>query len=291
MPDAEREPAPTPETPPAAAALPPAAPDTPPAVGATGTTEPPAAAQPSAGETVPKYRLDETIGARDREKALRETAEAEIVRLRAQLAAPPAQIPPAAPAPPAEPDPQIEAVKARLLEVFPELKHLKDLADLAGQKGNLLATTEAIARYEQAEQAFYDRHTESQLGSLHKLAAEHVIGTGKAAADLPEEVREVLTQRFAAWVAKDPARSARYNALDQSLVGEYWPIFRAAMFDPVRRAASVSDLAANDNRPALPVGGSQAMPVAPAPPKPPAASDDEDAIHGRAWQQLQAAGR
>jgi hypothetical protein len=238
---------------------------------------------------VPQYRLDEI---REQERAARlraETAEAELARLRAAPPPAAAPAPPAAP-PPADVDPANQAIRDRLLEVFPEFRHLKDLVDLAARKGDIEETTDAIRRYKEAETLFYDRHTATQLGTLHTLAAGHLLGAGKTAADLPVMAREALTDRFSAWVLADPARVARYNALDPELVGEFWPIYRAAIYDPGRRADSAAALSAAGARPALPVGGAISAPVATAPPKP-AASDDEDAIHERAWQGVEAARR
>lgn len=170
-----------------------------------------------------------------------------------------------------------------MLEVFPEIAHLKDLAGLAAQRGDIQGAIEAERLHREATERFYDAHTATQLGSLHALAATHVLGEGKTVADLPVIAREALTDRFSAWVQADPARVERYNKLDTGLVGEFWPIYRAAMYDPARRAESVAAITTAGARPAVPVGGAVSAPVA-APPRQPSPSDNEDDIYDRSWQ-------
>jgi hypothetical protein len=101
--------------------------------------------------------------------------------------------------------------------------------------------------------------------------------------------REGLNNAFGRWVLADPARRQRYDALDTKLVDEFWPLYKAAQIDPLRRSDSAAVMASVAGRPKLPVGGS----VTGAPPpaatrKQPTASDDEDAIYDTSWTAVQA---
>ncbi len=252
-----------------------------PATGApgTGTTQPPAS-QPE----LPPYRIEEILQRENRVKEELAAARAEIERLKATPPPAATATPPATTVEP--PDPQTEAIRNRLLEVFPELKRLSEIAKLADRTGDIDLATEAGKNYRAAEQAFYDRHTDTQLTNLQGLAAAEY---GKKVEELPEMVKQTINFQFGRWVHADQARVARYNALDTNLVTEFWPIFKSAMLDPVRRSTSAGMLTAAGNRSGLPVGGSTASPVSPASTKPPAASDDEDAIHARGWDMVRTA--
>jgi hypothetical protein len=241
------------------------------------------------GESVPIYRLNEVIERERATKAENARLLAEVTRLR--TAPPPAATPPPAAVPPvaAVPeDPTTVALRTRLEEVIPGLKRLSDLVKLADRAGDLDSMRTATEAHRRATETFFDQHTSAQLATLHGRAAT-LLGEGKTAADLPEMTRQTLTSAFARWVSDDPERTARYERLDTKLEEEFWTVYKAAVFDPVRRTQSVAAIAAGE-RPALPVGGTATSPVAPAPPTRPAASD-EDAIHARSWNEFQAAGR
>lgn len=285
-------PAPT-ATPPAAPAAAPASPPAP-AAAAPGT-KPAAVPEPSdPGAMVPKWRLDEVL---ERERATvaqtRATA-AEVATLRSQLqdlqrtATQPPRPAAAPPDPASAGDPRDEQIRTRLETLYPELRRLNEFAKLAEMRGDLEASVAATSRAAAAETAFYDRHTDDELNRLYDMAAKDAFGADKTAADLPALTKETLDTAFAKWVARDPARVARYDQLDKSLVGEFWPIYRAAMFDPVRRSHNAGVLTAAAGRPKLPVGGSIAGPVAPAPASP-VTAEDEDAMHERAWALAQQA--
>jgi hypothetical protein len=255
-----------------------------PATGAPGTatTQPPAT-QPE----LPPYRVEEILQRERRTNDALAAANAEIARLKATP--PPAAA--ATPVPPTPavvepPDPQSEAIRNRLLEVFPELKRLSEIAKLADRTGDLDMATSAARQMVAAQESINEAYTTEQLTSLHGLVAAEY---GKKVEELPEMVRESANFQFGKWVHADPTRVARYNAFDKNLVGEFWPIFKSAVYDPVRRSTSAATLTAAAGRTGLPLGGTTAAPMAHAAPKPPAASDDEDAIHDRGWDMVRAA--
>jgi hypothetical protein len=159
---------------------------------------------------------------------------------------------------------------------------LSELADIAKRKGDLLGAIDATRHYNEAQTHVANQFTAASLGKLHDAAAVHLLGTGKSGADLSDMAKGAITSRFVAWVESDPERINRYNAFDAKLGDEFWPLYRAAVYDPIRRADSVAALTSHEGRPALPQGGAQAAPVAPAPPQP-AVPADEDAIHERSW--------
>jgi hypothetical protein len=284
---------------PPAAATPPAGTATPPA--APAAVEPPASAAVTPGSTpptppvpdddaamVPRYRLNETTERARKAEAEATRLRAEVESLRRPAATPPAATPPAPPAA-TDLDPADVAIRDRLLKVMPELKNLAGVEALIAKNGSIESAIAAVEGYRQAEQRYYERHADRQIESLHRHVAEYMLGKDKPIADLPELTRQQVSQAFAQWVSADPARTARYDALDERLVGEFWPIYRAAMFDPVRRDAAAATLTAHNTRPALPPGGGSGVPPVPGPKKTPS-SDPEDEIFDRAWNTVKEQG-
>jgi hypothetical protein len=180
------------------------------------------------------------------------------------------------------------AIQARLLKVFPALSHLPQLASMAAKTGSIEAAIQAVDRYSRAEEQYNQRFTDSALSTLAGHVSEYMFGKDAPVENLPVMAREQATVAFARWVASDPERAARYDAFDSKLVGEFWPIYKAAMFDPVRRDAAAAQLSAHQTRPAVPVGGGSGVSTTPAPKKPHV--DPEDEIFERAYTQFKEAG-
>lgn len=288
--DAAREPA-TETTPPASsvAAPPPVETPTPPPVaGAPGSTEPPASPTPPPSELLPKYRLDEANEKTRLAIARAEAAERELAQLRSRPPQPPATpAPVTAPAPPIDPEvaEKNAAIRARMLEVFPEFAKLERLVKLADQGEVIEGATDAIQGYREAVSLYFDQFAKTQVSGLEAMAATALLGDGKKAEDLSEAAREQIGLAFFTWLKKDPARAARFDRLDPTLVGEFWPSYKAAVFDPIRRVESAAAIHAVEHRQPVPTGGSTTAPMTPAPPKP-AVPHDEDAIHAAAWKEV-----
>lgn len=232
---------------------------------------------------VPKRRLNEVIERERRDAAIRiADLERRLAETTRPPATPPAQTPPAEP-----PNPQDDAIRNRLLGLFPDLKHLSDVAKLAARTGDIDATIQANQRYTQAEQQYYDAFTGSQLLRLHDSVAAALLGDGKKGSDLSPMAADVLNTAFYKWVTNEshPERVQRYDRLDVKLIDEFYAEYRSTFIDPVRRSTSATTQATLEGRPRLPVGGTT-PPSAPVPPKPtaPGALEDEDAVHNRAWQ-------
>jgi hypothetical protein len=173
------------------------------------------------------------------------------------------------------------AIRERLLAVFPELKLLDDLKELAAKKKELLGTTDAVGRYQSAETQYYDRYAERTLGTIFDKMAALQLGEGKTGADLNELAKSGVLSTFTKWVTADPSRAARYEAEDEKVVDEFWGAYKAAMFDTVRRDANAELLTRAQTPPAVPKGGGSG-PAAPAAPAK-VTGLDEDEVHTRAW--------
>jgi hypothetical protein len=251
------------------------APGTPPGqpTGPTGG----AAAAPAAtdGDVIPKYRLDETIAQRDQYYALVERQQQQIDQLLARLG----PQPPAAEAPP-PPTPQDLQIRERLFQVFPELKLLDELKELAARKQDLLGAAQAVPQWRTAEAQYYDRYVERTIGAITDKLAQFTLGAGKTGKDVNPLVTDSLVGTFTKWIRNDPRRAARFEQEDPRLVEEFWHAYKAAHYDPIARDRNASLL--ERRPPAVPVGGGGA-PVAGAPPR--VDPTDEDAVHASAWAQ------
>jgi hypothetical protein len=233
--------------------------------------------------------VNELQEARRRAEASDAAARAEVTRLRAEVeqlrtARPPAAAPPPA-APLTEDEAQAQRVRDRLYQIIPGLRNLDNLAKLAERSGDIDGALSAIQGYQQAENAFYESHADTQCKAIYEEAAK-LLGPGKTAADLPEMTKQGIDVAFSRWVAADPQRTARYDRLE-NLVGEFWPVYRAAMYDPMRRSSSAEALTTHANRPPVPVGGGGGAVTTTAPTRP--AAETEDDVHARGWAQAREA--
>ncbi len=276
---------PTPPVTPPVAATPPAdgtPPAQPPAVPPAAPTGGASGQPPADSDVIPKYRLDEQ---RERFEAVIATQTAQIERLTALVERTMAGRgePPAAPAtPPAPPSPEDLKIRERLLSVFPELKLLDELKELAAKKQDLLGAASAVPAWRQAETAYYDRYAETTLNSIYDKLAVIGLGEGKTGKDFDDLAKGGLLNTFSQWVTRDPQRAARYEAQDPKVVDEFVAAYKASVYDPVRRDRNAELLTRAQTPPAIPQGGPATPPAPPA--VPPALNlTDEDAVHAHAW--------
>lgn len=275
------------------AATPPADPATPPAQPAA---DPPAAptggapGQPPGDDgAIPAYRLNET---RERFEAI-VTQQADQIRTLTSLVErltagqTPTGTPPVG-EPAAPPSPQDLAIRERLLSVFPELKLLDELKEIAAKKADLLGAADAVPRWNRAETEHYDRYAETSMNTVYDKLAVLMIGDGKTGKDLDDLARGGLLNTFSQWVMRDPARAARFEAFDPKVIDEFVAAYKTSMIDPVRRDRNAALLTRAQNPPALPQGGPAS---APSPAAPNTLNlNDEDAVHAAAWAGRDAVG-
>lgn len=129
--------------------------------------------------------------------------------------------------PPTQPeDPFTTRVREQLLQVFPQLKMLVDLAPHLQRLPEVLPQTEA------QQEAFYAQLGQQHIGALTSAAAK-LYGVEK----LADGQRKFLTDNFVSWLGGDQARQRRYMSGDTSVAADFLTEFQAAMLDPIRRSA------------------------------------------------------
>lgn len=270
------------ETPAAAPQADPVVPATSADAGAAGQPQAQPAAAPGGaadGETIPKYRLDEVLATNAQMKSALEARDRQINDLIARMPAATPATPAAEEAP--QPSAQDLAIRERLVAVFPELKMLAELKDLAAQKDALLGAANASTRWTKAEEAHFDNYAVTSLAKTQDKIAVLMLGDGKAMADLPKMTQEAIVSGFTRFVTSDPKRAARYEANDTTVIDEFVGAYKVAHIDPLRRDTNAALLARANQPPAVPAGGGSA-PVSHA--QPPSVNNlDEDAVHARAW--------
>jgi hypothetical protein len=218
---------------------------------------------------IPKYRLDELVRQVEQLTGMNE-------RLLAFIPRPDA-------VPVAEPDAEAQR-KATLVQELAELDpKLARAMDLGASADKILAAIERLESQEKQTQVEWDSHAKRMLGSIHDAFAKAVSGDKKLGKDLPEETRQTLTDNFITWVLKDPQRTARYNAKDQSLQGDFLTAWKQTWVEPWRRQQVAGDVRQARRVQSLPVSGGTASPMGTPAPKP-TDSDDEDEIYRRAFR-------
>lgn len=234
-------------------------------------------------ETVPKYRLDETIAARDRfERESRET-KAEVEKLRRYVATALGIADPNAPAPAKELTPREKAIQQRIFELIPELKDLKDLAQHAG---SLKGLVEQMPAFERQTGQYWNRVAATMLEGMEDGIAALVLGDGKKGADLDPKMKARYRADFASWVGADPKRVERYEAIDRTLIDEYKAEVDEAVVQPLRRQYGAKAATRARQIGKLPVAGNSSAPVAGVK-KPAVPVGDADAAADAAWANLQ----
>lgn len=243
-----------------------------------GSVTPPPAGQPPAGAAPagggqpganepPAGRFDELNG---RFTALEQKfgqTEAENRRLKQVIAQLSGIEPPKNPAAP--PDPRLERMKGVLLQIFPELANLSQLAQ---------HTHQTSQEREREQNAFAVR----TLKGVFDHAAPQLLGEGKTAKDLPKHVQIWLKDSFITWVTSDPAREERYDQGDTAgMAAEFWNDYNAAMRATSVRVQNAGEQQRGQRRANLPQQGSSAAPVGTPPPN--LNLKDEDAVHKAGW--------
>jgi hypothetical protein len=274
-----------------AAAAPPAKP------GEVGGTP---AAHPSAGEpgseTIPKYRLDETIQQRDQATSAVRIQHDIITEQRQQIATMQAMVNrlmngeqpvPGAPAavtptktPLSEGD---QKIVDRFYQLFPQMREIEKL--LPHTESLLKVTSEVVPQLQQSTKAHWERVSNHMYGLVDDGVAKVMLGDGKTGKDLTPESQQRFRNDFYIWLQQDRGRQQRYANLDASLVSDFASELEHTYVAPVRQryGASVTQRAAAAV--ALPTGGGGAAPVVA---KPPSAHNpkDEEGTHNEAWSRV-----
>lgn len=229
-----------------------------------GQQPPPANAEPPQPPTptipegyIPQYRLDQLT---------KETKRLQAVI--SQLLGTPAQGEPKAP-----PDPRTESIRAKLLDIFPGLKHVDDLV----QSNESRQTEES-----QRQNTFAIR----TIGGVLDHCAAQMLGEGKTAKDFGIDEKVWLKDSFISWVLNDADRKARYDAGDTAgMAGEFWTAYNRVMRASAVRQQNTTVIERGQRRANLPSQGSSAAPM---PTTPPALDyKDERAVHKAGWQATQ----
>jgi hypothetical protein len=126
----------------------------------------------------------------------------------------------------AQEDPFTTRVREQLLQVFPQLKMLVDLAP------HLEKLPQVLPQHEAQQDAFYQ-----QLGTQHMSALTSAAATLYGVEKLSDPQRSFLSQQFIGWLGNDQARQRRYMAGDTSVTADFMQEFQAVMLDPIRRSA------------------------------------------------------
>lgn len=228
--------------------------------------QPPASATPN-GEPaptvpagyIPQYRLDQVSGENKRLRGI-------VQQLLGGQAPPNGE-----PKPPL--DPRLEAVRGKILELFPFLKDVEGLVASNGQQ-------------QQAEERRQNAFATRTIGGVLNHCAGQLLGEGKGAKDLTPEARTWLKDSFISWVLADDARAERYDAGDTAgMAAEFWTAYNQVMRATAVRTQQTTVLERGQRRANLPTQGSSAAPV---PPAPPALNfTDEKAVHKAGWAAAQ----
>lgn len=128
--------------------------------------------------------------------------------------------------PQSQDDPFTQRVREQLLQVFPQLKMLIDLAPHLQRLPDVLPQTEA------QQEAFY-----AQLGQQHMAALSSAAAKLYGVEKLADGQRRFLTDNFVSWLGADQTRQRRYLSGDTSVGSEFLTEFQTAMLDPIRRSA------------------------------------------------------
>jgi hypothetical protein len=231
---------------------------------------PPVAPPPSGPpEGIPRYRFDEV------NQALRtsQEREAKLIQILEHLS--PKPTPPAPPGiDPADTKAVArERIRQQFLEVFPEWKQYLDIQDKIPA---LLSAGEAIPRLQKDTEVYWGNVADATLASA-------TVALGKTLGQTIEpnsRLGRFVAQSFFETIAVDPRLTARYEARDPTLIGEFVQAFEKDVFGPMRAQAAAAKRLDTTRR--LPVAGRTSSPPSSAVPKHDPA-EDEDAVFKQAW--------
>lgn len=139
-----------------------------------------------------------------------------------------------------------EQLRAAMVDLFPQLGHLKDLTDEQMQR--LLQSPDQASRAVEIEQREQARHGKAQMTALYLEIAEH-IGADELSADQKADLRD----GFSSWLkAKcnaeiqstgDSATLTRYENGDPDLLREFAKRHSANWVEPARRKLTANTVA------------------------------------------------
>lgn len=230
---------------------------------------PPAGDQPpAAGVAITQQQYDE-LRARNEEleRQFRESQSHSVYMRRVLSAALGRDIPGPA-QPPTEEERRNGAIRERLLQVFPELKQITDLAKAR--------ETDEAERNRQA-----DAHAKRHINGALNHVAEQMLGAGKTMKDLSPRQQRWMQDAFISWVEADEQRIADYEAGTVDYKAFWSDYHREMRADSARATAAVIEDRAGRVA-ALPSGGPSSAPVGTPPPD--LNMLDEDAVHKAAWR-------
>lgn len=234
---------------------------------------------------IPKYRFDEVNEKYSTLERNFQALQDRILKMLESQAAPKTPEKPAAP--PLEPEEQArrDRLFAELRELNPTMARAIALAEKSDQIEKMLARFDQLDQAEtlrqQQEAQRHEAFAKQQLDTLFTGYAQ-MFGKDKTGKDLPDDLKGTLKDNFVRWLLTDPTRSARYDAGDTKLPGEFVQAWRAQFVDPSRRSTAAGQMREAKRRERLPESGGTANPLG-TPPAKPKDDEDEDAIFHRAF--------
>lgn len=224
-------------------------------------------------ETIPKYRLDETLARLQTIERTNQQLSEALSRFMRQPDTPTT--------PAAEPDEETlrrQRIRDQILEVYPELK---DAVELTKLRQRLEATITATEQRNLEDEQRYDAYAKRVISSVHDDFAPLILGKGKTGKDLSEASRDELKTSFIRWIGSAPDRVERYNRYDDTLRKEFIADWTARWVDPLKRSGAAALTRQARVTQNLPVSGTTSSPLG-APPARPTTPENEDEIYERA---------
>jgi hypothetical protein len=233
-------------------------------------------------ETIPKYRLDETIAERDALKSRVAATDAELAKLKRLVGASLGIVDPDNEGKPRPLTPREQAIQKRMFELVPGLQNILKLSE---KTDALASLAESMPDFTKQNEQYWGRVARSMYDGMEAKVAPLFLGDGKTVADMTPAARNRLRTDFANWVQSDPTRADRYEALDQTLIDDYRTELEDTYITPVRRQLGAGALTRSRQVSRLPVSGGSGAPTRT--PKPKAEPMDEDAAADAAWKDFQ----
>lgn len=138
--------------------------------------------------------------------------------------------------PQSEEEQEIEAVKARVLQLFPVLGKLTD-----EKLEQLMGLGDKASSIEEAAQHHWTRHGQTMLDGLAEQVSEEIGG------DLTDRQRKALFRAYVAEAEADPEFLQRHNSGDRTLLAEFAKQWAEDWIEPVRKSAVQAEV--NRRRP------------------------------------------
>lgn len=126
---------------------------------------------------------------------------------------------------------ELEAVRARVVQLFPVLAKLDE-----EQLDQLLSLNERAGGFEEVAQNHWERHGRTMLSSLQSKVAEE-LGT-----DLSDRQQKALARAYVAEAETNPEFLKRHEAGDQTLIEEFAKQWVEDWFEPARKTVVTSEV-------------------------------------------------